>query len=144
MNYTYETRSIQVVLPSNPDEITKDFVDELVTQKIEIDNEIRGFRTERGLLRIFIQDGLIEISLEDGKGETELYRKRPLLGQMTLLHVTTDNAWIYYSDIFGIAMLTIAITGMFISKGATSFQKRGWKIALIGIAFPLIFLLFIG
>ena len=43
-------------------------------------------------------------------------------------------------SIFGLGMLTIAITGMFIAKGSESFRKRGWKLALVGIVFPLIFL----
>jgi hypothetical protein len=59
---------------------------------------------------------------------------------MTILHVDTSKSWIYYSDVFGVAMLTIAITGMFIVKGEHSFMRRGWKLALAGIIFPLIFL----
>lgn len=59
---------------------------------------------------------------------------------MTKLHVDTSKWWIYYSDIFGVAMLIIAFTGMCIQKGANSFWGRGWKLALVGIIFPLIFL----
>jgi uncharacterized protein len=29
---------------------------------------------------------------------------------------------------------------MFIQKGETSFSARGWKLALVGMIFPLIFL----
>ncbi|WP_442957520.1 PepSY-associated TM helix domain-containing protein [Polaribacter sp.] len=46
-------------------------------------------------------------------------------------------------DIFGIAMLIIAITGMFISKGKYSFKKREWILTLIGLIFPFIFLFLI-
>ena len=55
-------------------------------------------------------------------------------------HQDTSKWWIYYSDIFGIGMLVIAFTGMFIERGKNSFQGRGRKLALIGIIFPLIFL----
>ena len=41
---------------------------------------------------------------------------------MTILHVDTSKSWLYYSDIFGVAMLVIAITGMFIAKGEHSFN----------------------
>ena len=66
-----------------------------------------------------------------------------VMGQMTQLHQDTSKWWIYYSDAFGIALLTLAITGMFIQKGDTSFSARGWKLALAGILFPLVFLLFL-
>jgi hypothetical protein len=82
----------------------------------------------------------VEFDITTGKGKHITYKTTPLLGQMTKLHVDTSKWWIYYSDIFGIAMLTIAITGMFIQKGENSFMKRGWKLALVGIIFPLVFL----
>jgi len=39
-------------------------------------------------------------------------------------------------------MLVIAFTGMFIiTKGKNTFKKRGWKLALAGLVFPLIILI---
>mgnify|MGYP000906704477 FL=1 len=56
------------------------------------------------------------------------------------LHKTTNKAWIWYSDIFGAGIILIAITGMLIPIGKNGFKKRGWKLALAGLLFPLIFL----
>jgi hypothetical protein len=57
------------------------------------------------------------------------------------IHKSTSNWWIYYSDIFALSLITIAITGTFIIKaGKFSFKSRGWKLALAGLVFPLIFL----
>jgi hypothetical protein len=58
------------------------------------------------------------------------------------LHKTTNKFWIWYSDIFGAAMLLIAITGILIPTGKKGFNKRGWKLALAGLIFPLLFLIF--
>jgi len=82
--------------------------------------------------------------MESGSGTLETIRKRPLLNELVILHKTTNTSWIWYSDIFGLAMLIIATTGMFIARGSESFKKRGWKLALIGVVFPLIFLFFLG
>jgi len=82
----------------------------------------------------------VKIDLATGKGKVETYRITPLLGQMTQLHQDTSKWWIYYSDIFGVAMLVIACTGMFIERGKNSFWSRGWKLALVGLIFPLVFL----
>ena len=83
----------------------------------------------------------MEVDAKSGKGSIEWYRKRAVLGQMTQLHKDTNAFWIWYSDIFGVAMLVIAISGMLmIKKGDYAFTSRGWKLALLGMIFPLIFL----
>ena len=73
----------------------------------------------------------------------EFKRKVPFLGHTMYLHKTTNKAWIWYSDIFGVAMLIIAFTGILIPMGKNGFKNRGWKLALLGLIFPLIFLIFI-
>ena len=45
------------------------------------------------------------------------------------LHKSTNSFWIWYSDIFGAAMLLIAITGILIPAGKNGFSKRGWKLS---------------
>ena len=87
------------------------------------------------------EGAVAEFDLNTGQGELETVKQRPLLNEMTLLHQITNKKWIWYSDIFGLGMLLIACTGMFIAKGNESFRKRGWKFAIIGIIFPLVFLL---
>ena len=37
-------------------------------------------------------------------------------------------------------MILIALTGMFIPMGRNGFRKRGWKLMLAGLVFPLLFL----
>ena len=109
----------------------------------KIADKVRRFRVEGTNLKISYVNNDVSLDLLTGKGKLESYKTTPILGQMTILHTDTSNWWIYYSDIFGIAMLTIAITGMFIQKGELSFRARGWKLALIGMIFPLIFLFLI-
>lgn len=94
-------------------------------------------------LRIYFDGGIVDINTTTGEGTLEYVRTRPVLSEMTYLHQTTNEAWIWYSDIFGLGMLFITITGMFIARGKDSFKRRGWKLALIGIVFPLVFLFFL-
>ncbi|UCE93199.1 MAG: hypothetical protein JSV73_10360 [Flavobacteriaceae bacterium] len=37
-------------------------------------------------------------------------------------------------------MILIAVTGILIPSGKNGFKQRGWKLALAGLIFPLIFL----
>ena len=72
------------------------------------------------------------------------FNKTPIISQTMKLHKNTSNWWIYYSDIFGISLITMAITGaIMIPAGKLSFKQRGWKLALAGIAFPIIIILFV-
>jgi len=105
-----------------------------------LQNKFRGFRIRGDKLQIDFENNRFMVDIKTGEGDREFYVQTPLLGQMTVLHVDTNTAWIWYSDIFGIAMILIACTGMFIQKGKNSFWKRGWKLASVGILFPLIFL----
>lgn len=141
MRYEYASNEIQLNQDLMVSEKLVDnaYIDKF-TESVAIEDQLRRFAVDKGVLRVSYGNHEAEVDLSTGKGTIGEYRKTPLLGQMTELHVTTNNWWIYYSDIFGIAMLTIAITGMFIAKGSGSFKNRGWKLAVAGIIFPLIFL----
>ena len=136
--YTYETKEIQTTAFTK-EQVNDAFIAQFTSDQ-NIDDVLRRFQTNENELTISYTSNDVKINLLTGKGSIITYRTIPLLGQMTKLHQDTSKWWIYYSDIFGLAMLTIAFTGMFIEKGKNSFRSRGFKLALIGIIFPLIFL----
>jgi len=140
--YIVNTVDIQLNLPSELSTITEKYLKN--ETKSFTDNEFRGFRLTEDVVRIYFEDAYAHINLQTGKGEIEYVETIPVLGQMTILHKTSNIWWIWFSDIFGLAMLAIAITGMFISNGNNSFKKRGWKLAIIGLVFPFIFLFFLN
>lgn len=138
--YTYSATEITIPAVGQPDSIVNDAFIEAFTKTQGIKDNLRRFVVDKNQLSISYEKHDVKIDLSTGKGKIEEYRTTPVLGQMTQLHVDTSKWWIYYSDLFGIGMLVIAFTGMFIQKGENSFRSRGWKLALIGIIFPLIFL----
>lgn len=137
--FAYGTEQINLQLPVNKDDITEDYIKSILPI-LDIGNKYEGFRIQNGSLRILFDKARAEVNLETGEGEKEWLGRKYVLAEMADLHQTTNPAWIWYSDIFGIAMLFIAVSGMFISGGKFSFKNRGWKLALAGITFPLIFL----
>lgn len=137
--FTYSAEPIQLQLPQNAEEITEEFVQTLLPI-IDMGNKYEGFQVRSGSLRIIYEKARAEVSLETGQGEKEWIGRRVGLAEMADLHQTTNKNWIWYSDIFGIAMIIIAVSGMFISGGKTSFRSRGWKLAVVGVIFPLVFL----
>ncbi len=137
--YTYNSQEISLKKLVSKDSVNDQFITAF-TEEFNIEDNVRRFTVDGNNLKISYANNDVQIDLSTGKGKIESYRTTPILGQMTKLHVDTSKWWIYYSDIFGVAMLVIAFTGMFIQKGEMSFWGRGWKLALAGMIFPLIFL----
>lgn len=136
--YTSETKEVQLQ-PFTADQVNDAFIASFTNDQ-NIEDELRRYQAKENELTISYASNDAKIDMTSGKGTIITYRTIPLLGQMTILHQDTSKWWIYYSDFFGAAMLVIAFTGMFIEKGKNSFRSRGFKLALIGIIFPLIFL----
>ncbi len=136
--YTYERREISIS-PVTSQSINDEWIANF-TKSQNISDNLRRFSVDGNNLRISYEKNDVQLDLTSGQGKVETYRVTPLLGQMTQLHQDTSKWWIYYSDLFGVGMVIIAITGMFIERGKNSFKHRGWKLALIGLIFPLIFL----
>lgn len=136
--YTYDTKQITTA-PVVKDSINDAYIEQF-TKSQKIEDLLRRYQINEGVLRVSYTTHDVDIDLNTWQGKIVTYKTTPLLGQMTKLHVDTSKWWIYYSDIFGLAMLIIAFTGMYIERGKNSFQSRGWKLALLGMIFPLIFL----
>lgn len=139
MDYAYDTKDITLQLPSEEKEITKDF---LISVTKDLNEKYDGHRIRDGKLRVYFKGNtILDADAKSGVGKIEYKRKVPFIGQTMYLHKSTNNFWIWYSDIFGAAMLLIAITGILIPAGKNGFKKRGWKLALLGMIFPILFLI---
>ncbi len=137
MDYTYESEAFALEIPADESELTEAYI-QSATESI---GQYDGHRVRDGSLRVYFEDNIIlDADMETGKGVVEYKRKVPVLGHSMYLHKSTDKFWIWYSDIFGVAMLVIATTGMFIPVGKNGFKDRGWKLAIAGMLFPLLFL----
>ena len=141
-SYTYLSEPLHFELPQEEGKIDEAYVKSIIPE-LGVDNEYRTFRIRNGSLRVYYEDAQVEIDIVTGDGEREWLKKRILLAEMADLHQTTNSWWVWYSDIFGIGMLLISLSGMFMVTGKNGFKKRGWWLATIGLVFPLIFLIFI-
>lgn len=137
--YTSETKAIEVQLPEES-EINEDFAKDL-GEKLGIDDKFRRQRIKKNQFTISFEKHDVEIDMKTGKGEIVSFFKTPIISQSMSLHKNTSNFWIYYSDIFAISLIIIALTGtIMIKAGKFSFKERGWKLAVAGVIFPLLFL----
>lgn len=142
--YTSETRNITVPVPLAECDVNEAYIENF-SKRFEIKDKFRRQSVKKNILKLSFEKNDVEIDLATGKGEIVTYRKTPFLSQFNKLHKDTSVWWIYYSDVFGLSMLLIAVTGMImIPRGRLSFKERGWKLALAGMVFPLIFLFIIS
>lgn len=141
--YTTETKAIEIKLPAES-EINEKFAKDL-GKVLGIDDKFRRHMVKKGTFKMSFEKHDVEIDMKTGKGEIVSFFKTPIISQTMNLHKNTSNFWIYYSDIFAISLITIALTGtIMIKAGKFSFKQRGWKLALAGIVFPLLFLILFG
>jgi hypothetical protein len=137
--YTVETKTIHIAPPTE-DQINEKFAEDL-GKELGIDDKFRRHNVKKGTFKISYENHDVEIDLKTGDGDIVAFNKTPFVSQSMKLHKNTSNWWIYYSDIFALSLITIAITGaLMIKYGKFTFKARGWKLALAGIVFPLLFL----
>jgi hypothetical protein len=141
--YTTETKAIEVKLPEER-KINDDFAKDL-GKKLGIDDKMRRQMVKEGKFKMSFENNDVEIDMKTGKGEIVTFIKTPIISQAMKLHKNSSNFWIYYSDIFALSLITIALTGTIMVKaGKFSWKNRGWKLAIVGVVFPLLFLIIFG
>lgn len=141
--YTSETKAIEVRLPAES-EINDKFAEDL-GKKLGIDDKFRRQMTKKGNFKMSFENHDVEIDMKTGKGEIVSFIKTPIISQSMKLHKNDSDFWIYYSDIFALSLITIALTGtIMIKAGKFSWKNRGWKLAVAGVVFPLLFLILFG
>jgi len=95
-----------------------------------------------GILRIFTDGGTIDVEMTTGKATVEIVERRPLLFAANYLHLNKGKgAWTWLADLYGVALLLLAITGVLMIKGKK--KTRALLFTFAGIFFPLIYLLMV-
>jgi len=138
--YTINVTEIQKEFPQDV-AITEDLVRSFVNKDLHIKDKVKRHFVRKGKLKVSCENHDIELNIESGKGEIVEFHKTPFISHIMTLHKSNSDWWIYYSDIFALSLITIAVSGiLIIAKGKYSFKVRGWKLALAGLVFPIVFL----
>ena len=81
------------------------------------------------------------INMETGSGLLERVTRRPFFREMNYLHYNPQVSWTWISDIFAGALVILAITGLFLVRGAKGITGRGAWLTVLGILIPVIILI---
>ena len=100
------------------------------------------FFPDKKTLKIFIDNGSVSVNMETKEGYIEKISKRPFFFEVNFLHYNPGKWWMWFSDIFCVAMIIIAISGLFIiAKSKNSLSKRGIWFIIAGLLIPVLALI---
>lgn len=141
--YTTNIQQIKIKLPEK-EKITEEYAEGLA-KTLNFEDKFRRYNIKEETLKVSFENHDLEIDIATGQGEMVTFIKTPIISQAMKLHKSTSNFWIYYSDIFAISLIIIGLTGtIMIKAGKFSWKNRGWKLAVAGVVFPLLFLILLG
>lgn len=96
------------------------------------------FAPGRGQVRILRENHTIDIDLASGTVLHEFVTPRFLLKQANAMHLNhMKRAWTWFADLFAVALIGLAITGMFLIKGKKGITGRGAWLTALGFVLPL-------
>ena len=91
---------------------------------------------------IYLNKGHILVELESGETSLVKIRNRRVFREINFLHYNKPKQlWTYFADLFGLSMVVLAITGLFMVRGKKGINGRGGILLAVGIIIPLVFLL---
>jgi hypothetical protein len=92
-------------------------------------------------LRIVRENHTIDVQLATGDVVHEIVTPRPVLHPANFLHLNhCKQIWTWIADAFAVALIVLAITGMFLLRGKQGITGRGLWLTAAGCAVPLFFL----
>ncbi|MCA8977768.1 MAG: PepSY-associated TM helix domain-containing protein [Planctomycetes bacterium] len=114
----------------------------LVLERLQLSPDYRAlFEPAPNELRILRRQHTIDVDLRTGAVRQELVTPRPGLHEANSLHLNhPKRAWTWIADAFAVALILLAVTGMFLIKGKKGITGRGAWLTAAGIALPLFFL----
>ena len=141
-NITYKNFSIDNSIGKS--QITTDWVKELLKNFNEENFYKKHYFPDENTLKVFIDNGSVTINLNSKEGYIEKITKRPFFFEVNFLHYNPGKWWLWFSDIFCVSMIIIAISGLFIiAKSKNSLSKRGIWFVIAGLIIPVLALIFL-
>ena len=129
-----------------PVPLMKNTVDRTVVEEVlEMTGERKSFKQyyfpNEAHLMIYLKGGHIDVELPTGVVRVTKIRPRPLFREVNYLHYNKPKKlWTWFSDLFALSLMLLAISGLFMIRGKKGITGRGGILVAIGILIPLVFL----
>jgi hypothetical protein len=98
-----------------------------------------SFQPDSNTIQLFYKGITYHVDLPTGKVMVEATRSRPVLFEMNQLHLNhSKRAWTWIADIYALALLLLAVTGLFVLKGKNGITRRGAWLTAAGFL-PIVY-----
>lgn len=142
-NYRFSERSVDIgPLPAGSLADKEAFV---VAQLGLDPAQVRGhFQETATELRVFLVEGQeARVDMTTGRGSLKTITKRAVFFEVNALHLNNlKGIWTYVADLFALALMILAITGMTMMKGDRGLAGRGKYFVGAGLLIPISFLVY--
>jgi hypothetical protein len=101
----------------------------------------KHYRPAPDRLKIFVEGGSVVLDAGTGEGLRETLRRRPVFFEVNFLHYNPRGLWTWFSDLYSVALILVAITGLFVLRGRQGITGRGAWLTAVGVLIPLGFLI---
>ncbi|MFC2098794.1 PepSY-associated TM helix domain-containing protein [Bacteroidota bacterium] len=141
-DYIIKTSEVVLENPPAPGPVSREQAENLV-DNLKGDYQYRShFFPGEKTLKIFLKQGSATINLESGITYIEVLKKRPVFREVNFLHYNKPKKlWTWFADAFAVALILMAISGLFMIRGRKGITGRGAWLTAVGILIPVIFLL---
>lgn len=142
-NPNYRIERIQSTInPAPLVGLTGDGLIRNILTQLKESGEIKGsYQTDDTTLQIFVVNNNITVNLRSGEVFEEKNQPRKGLYQMNFLHINhAKKLWTWVADLYALALMIVAVTGLFILRGKKGLRGRGAWLTGAGIALPVFFL----
>jgi hypothetical protein len=140
-DYSKTFENYTVSLPADS-VVTKDYVMSILNNIGEEDH-YKSYITGAGYVNIYLTNGSLYIDLKTGEAELQKKTPRYIIKEFNLMHYNNiKKLFTWFSDLYAVALILLAITGLFVLKGKNGILRRGAWLTAIGILLPALFLLF--
>jgi uncharacterized protein len=140
-DYHKSYKEFTITLPKDSI-VTKAYVDAVLTE-LKVKDHYKSYVTGDKYVQIFLDKGWIYIDLRTG--DTQMETKTPfyVIKEFNLLHYNNiKKFYTWFSDLYAVALIFLAITGLFVLRGKNGIIGRGAWLTAIGIILPALILLF--
>ena len=130
-----------------PDSLQKSEVDRgVIEELLKMTGEARNFKQyyfpNDDYLMIFLKGGHIDVELSSGNVKLTRVSNRPLFREVNYLHYNKPKKlWTWFSDLFALSMILLAISGILMLRGKKGIRGRNSLLLAAGILIPLAFLI---
>ena len=97
-----------------------------------------SFRPDPQTLQMFYKTKIYHVDLPTGKVMIESTVPRRVLYEMNQLHLNRPkHIWTYIADVYALALILLAITGLVVLKGRLGITRRGGWLTAAGTLIPV-------